>query len=109
MEATQEMISITVLIAGRPYPLKIKAADESAIRKVVKEINDQVNRFQIAYTTKDKQDCLAMVALTYAVNALKNNQEDTASDETPTTTIQPEVLERLDNVEAILELALNAS
>lgn len=108
MEATQEMISITVLIAGRPYPLKIQAANESAIRKVVKEINDQVNRFQIAYTTKDKQDCLAMVALTYAVNALKEEKEETGSDDTPETN-QSEVLERLNNVEAILELALNAS
>jgi cell division protein ZapA len=106
MEETMEMISITVLIAGRPYPLKIKAGDEASIRKVVKEINDQVNRFQIAYTTKDKQDCLAMVALTYAVNALKEDKE-TGSD-TDTLSNQSEVLERLDQVDALLDLALHA-
>jgi len=70
----QEMISITVLIAGRPYPLRVKAADEAAIRRIVKEINEKVNRFQLNYTKKDKQDCLSMALLTYAVDLFKLRQ-----------------------------------
>ncbi len=57
---------ISVQIAGRPYALKIQAQDEVAIRKLVRDINEKVNRFQMAYPSKDKQDCLALVVLTYA-------------------------------------------
>ena len=65
---------ITVLIAGRPYPLKIKDGDEPIIRKIVKEVNDKINRFQLTYTNKDKQDCLSMAVLTYAVDLYKAEQ-----------------------------------
>ena len=67
-------INITVLIAGRPYPLKIKANDEGVIRRIVKELNEKINRFQLTYTKKDKQDCLAMTLLTYAVDLHKSRQ-----------------------------------
>ena len=73
----QDTKNITVLIAGRPYPLKIKAGDEPTIRKIVKEVNEKVNRFQLTYTSKDKQDCLSMAVLTYAVDLHKNKQDNT--------------------------------
>lgn len=62
-----ETKNITVVIAGRPYPLKIKVSDESSIRKIVKEVNDRINQFQQSYSQRDKQDCLSMAILTYAV------------------------------------------
>lgn len=71
MEGKDNTKHITVLIAGRPYPLKINAEDEPRIRQVVKEVNDKINRFQLTYTNKDKQDCLAMALLTYAVDLHK--------------------------------------
>lgn len=67
----KESKQITVVIAGRPYPLKIDAGDEPAIRKIVKDVNEKVNRFQMTYTNKDKQDCLSMALLTYAVDLQK--------------------------------------
>ena len=67
----EETINITVLIAGRPYPLKIKAEDEVSIRKIVKEVNEKINQFQLSYIKKDKQDCLSMTLLTYAVDLHK--------------------------------------
>ena len=70
----QETKQITVTIANRPYPLKIKAEDERIIRKIAHEINEKINRFQLSYTNKDKQDCLAMVILTYAIDLQKNKQ-----------------------------------
>lgn len=76
---------ITVLIAGRPYPLKIKENDEPTIRKIVKEINDKINQFQLTYANKDKQDCLSMAILTYAVDLHKimqtNNQPSVPTPE----------------------------
>ncbi len=67
----QATINITVLIAGRPYPLRIKQGDEATIRKIIKEINEKINRFQLSYSNKDKQDCLAMALLTYAIDLHK--------------------------------------
>ena len=77
----KDTTNITVLIAGRPYPLKIKAGDEAAIRKIVKEVNEKVNRFQLTYTKKDKQDCLSMALLTYAVDLHKAQQGDSSDSD----------------------------
>lgn len=73
-EDGQETKSITVSIAGRPYPLKVKVSEEADIRRIVKELNDRINRFQATYTDKDRQDCLSMAALTYAVESHKASQ-----------------------------------
>lgn len=70
--------TITVVIAGRPYPLRVKEEDEEAIRKIVKEVNDKVNHFQLTYTDRDKQDHLAMVTLTFAVELYKTRQNQRA-------------------------------
>ena len=76
---SQETKNITVVIASRPYPLKVKQEEEASIRKIIKEINEKINRFQLTYTNKDKQDCLAMAVLTYAVDLYKT-QQNTVQD-----------------------------
>ena len=63
--------NITVLIAGRPYPLKIKDGDEPIIRRIVKEVNDKIALFQNTYPRKDRQDWLSMALLTSAVDLHK--------------------------------------
>lgn len=75
MAATQDTINITVIIAARPYPLRVSKRDEAMIRRIVKEVNEKVNKFQLTYTTKDKQDCLAMALLSYAVDLQKNKTQ----------------------------------
>lgn len=72
---------LTIVIAGRPYPLKVQKADEPTIRRIVKEINDKVNDFQLTYVNKDKQDCLAMAILTYAVELNQQKQSALASND----------------------------
>lgn len=64
-------MNITVLIAGRPFSLSVKAREEQLIRKTVKEINEKVNQFQLTYKQRDKQDCLSMALLTSAVDLNK--------------------------------------
>ncbi len=64
---SDEYKNITITLAGRPYPLKIKTGDEDSIRRIVKGLNEKINNFQIAYTSKDKQDCISMTLLTVAV------------------------------------------
>lgn len=105
MDERLDMVSITVLIAGRPYPLKIKDTDEPSIRKIVKEVNDKINQFQLTYTTKDKQDCLAMVALTYAVDAMK--QKESSGDDPQTSSSPAPAIQRLSELDRLLESLLN--
>jgi cell division protein ZapA (FtsZ GTPase activity inhibitor) len=95
----QEVKNITVVIAGRPYPLKVQERDEPSIRKIVNEINEKVNDFQLTYTNKDKQDCLAMAALTYAVDNYKTRLSNVA--------LEDDVLvQRLENIDTLLEQLL---
>ena len=64
------------MIAGRSYPLRIKSEDEIAIRGVVEEINEKIKEFQLTYKNRDKQDCLSMALLTYAVESHKKTFSD---------------------------------
>lgn len=57
---------IILVIAGRPYPLRIAESEEEGLRALVKEINERFNDFQVRYSDRDKQDCLVMTLLTYA-------------------------------------------
>ena len=93
------MIKITVIIAGRPYPLRIKAADEPAVRKIVKEVNDKITTFQSAYQGRDKQDGLSMTILTYAFDLYKLRQDRPAPNE-------PGIHSHLDRIDELLEKLL---
>lgn len=91
-----DTINITVVIAGRPYPLRIKEPDEPVIRRLIKEINDTVNRFQQTYANKDKQDCLAMALLTQSIELYKS--QSSAPDDALTA--------QLSHLESLLDQAL---
>lgn len=90
---SDNMKSITVLIASRPYPLRIKEEDEKRIKDIVKDINDKISNFQLTYAQKDKQDCLAMALLTYAVD-LKKQKEQTE---------ESVLMQHLEKIEAIVD------
>ncbi len=62
----EELISITVWLAGRSYRLKIKPEEESAIRMSVKLADTKVNEMRTHYAGKDDQDFMAMTLLSYA-------------------------------------------
>ena len=63
-------LSIKVSIAGRIYPLTVKAEEEESIRKAVKEIDRTVKDYEQNYAVKDKQDLLAMCALQFATQKI---------------------------------------
>lgn len=75
-----DIININVIIADRPYPLKIKQSEEEDVRKAAKEVNEKVTHFQQVYAAKDKQDYLAMSALMYAVQILDNKKKSIEND-----------------------------
>lgn len=89
---------LTVTIAGRPYPLKIKASDEPVIRRIVKEVNEKVNKFQLTYPNREKQDCLAMALLAYAVDLHKASSQPAASSS--------EISEKLSRIQSLLDEAM---
>ena len=59
-------IKISVVIAGRSFPVKITEEEETSVRSIEKDINSQVTEFQQKYTDKDKLDLVIMVLLTKA-------------------------------------------
>ena len=79
--ATNSSRAIQVVIAGRPYPIRVTGAEEAGLRQLVTEINNRFNDFQIKYSNRDAQDCLVMTLLTYA-NELRSARElaDTSTD-----------------------------
>ncbi len=66
--------SITVTIADRPYKLTVKRDDEELFREATKYINDRLKSYAANFSFKDRQDLLAMVALQYTTNALRNER-----------------------------------
>ena len=95
----KDLVNITVLIAGRPYPLKVKSTDEPAIRQIVKDVNEKINHFQLTYNKKDKQDCLSMALLTYAVDLHKSQQDADHSEEAELST-------RIDQLDSLVDTLL---
>ncbi len=100
MEVQDEMIRITVLIAGRPYPLKIHAKEEPVVRRLVKALNDRIIQFQQTYK-KDKQDLLAMTLLTYAMDLHKAQSNKTSN--IPITQLTNSIQEVDELLESILD------
>lgn len=80
MAAEEETININLIIADRPYPLKIKPSEEEDIRIAAKQINRKVQDFQQSYSAKDKQDYLAMCALMFAVENIVSDKKTEAKD-----------------------------
>jgi len=83
---------ISIVIAGRSYSLKVVEHEVEMIESMVREINQKVNDLQAKYSANDKQDCLAMALLTYAVE-LARKEQDTPS----------EWLEKLDAIQEDLQ------
>ena len=88
-----ELININVIIADRPYRLKIKPKEEENVRRAAKQINDKIKEFQNTYEAKDKQDYMAMCALLFAVDVLNNENKPAAADDDLS-----EKLDELDNI-----------
>jgi len=76
----EKTININLIIADRPYPLKIKVSEEEDIRLAAKEINKKVKDFQQSYSAKDKQDYLAMCALMVSVENIVSKKNSSSID-----------------------------
>ncbi len=62
-----EKFLLTLEIAGRKYPLRIKRSDEQAFRAAEKRIDKKLNQYRVAFGSENSklstQDFLAMTAI----------------------------------------------
>jgi cell division protein ZapA (FtsZ GTPase activity inhibitor) len=64
---------ISVIIADRPYRLKVESEkEEEQCRKAKDLINKKMKDYADTFAFRDKQDLLAMVALQLAVDVVKS-------------------------------------
>ena len=74
--------SLTLVVDGRKYPLKINKSEEEAYRNAAKKINSRINQYRVAYGDSPNlitQDFIAMTAIQILVEnfelGTKNNTE----------------------------------
>lgn len=61
----------TIYILDRPYKLKVRPDDEHFLRKAAETIDSQARSYGKMYAYNDRQDLLAMVALTQITQLLE--------------------------------------
>ena len=86
---------ITVVIAGRSYPVKATEAEARLIPGIEKKINDQIMKIQMSYKNLDMQDYLSMVLLTNIMSTNNAEEPDTGA-----------VSEKLDQLNSLIESAI---
>ncbi len=92
----QELIPINIVIGDRTYRIKTSAADEEAVRRTLKTINDKIIEFKTQFAGKDMQDYIAMVLIWYAT--LAAGQEGNPAQEQELTEALLKIEEQLDKV-----------
>ncbi len=90
---------ISVIIADRPYRLKVNnEQEEEQFRKAGQLINEKLQEYASHFAFRDKRDLLAMVVLQFAVDFLKSKQ---ALD------YQEELRDKLNNIDQMLDIYLS--
>ena len=92
-------LSITVVIADRPYKLTISPDEEEAIRKAATAIETHIEKYASYFQYKDKQDLLAMVALQFSTSSIDFENQLKFRDQ--------ELMSRLSDVDKVLTESLN--
>lgn len=72
----QSAITVNLFIAGRKYPMKVKAEEEASIRAAGKMINHRIQAYKESTGIQDKQDLLAMVAFDLIMNVLQAEEAE---------------------------------
>ncbi|MFW5663650.1 MAG: cell division protein ZapA [Bacteroidota bacterium] len=73
---------ISVIIADRPYRLKVGSeSEEVQCRKAKDLINTKMKDYASSFAFRDKQDLLAMVALQFAVDVVKSEESSQFNQE----------------------------
>lgn len=87
-------LSITVVIADRPYKLKVDRKEEEGLRRAAKVIEEQIEKYASSFQFKDKQDLLAMVALQFSASTIDLEEQVRYRDN--------EMLDKLAEIDKVL-------
>ncbi len=87
----QDLIPVNINVGDRTYRVRIDSKDEEKIRRINKQINDQIIDFKTRFAGKDMQDYIAMVLLWFVTEQQSNGS---GSDNSQIST-QLEALEAL--------------
>ena len=92
-------LSIKIRIAARDYSMRVSPPEEERLRLAGRQLNERIKEFREQYGIQDKQDLLAMIALSTMADGLKVSKEKDGTDAALT-----ERLTRLDKVLSSLVL-----
>ncbi|AIZ63212.1 cell division protein ZapA [Hymenobacter sp. DG25B] len=92
-------LSIKIRVADRDYPMRVTPTEEERLRMAGRLLNDRIREFREQYGIQDKQDLLAMIALSTMADRLKVSKEKDGTDAALT-----ERLSRLDQLLSSLVL-----
>lgn len=81
------------MIEGRTYPLKVSEEDAASMLKIVEEVNESLKSLHVSYPQKDRQDCMAMALLTYAVKLYESRADS----------LSPDIQEKLEVMDRLLD------
>lgn len=87
----QDLIPVNINVGDRTYRVRIDSKDEEKVRRINKQINDQIIDFKTRFAGKDMQDYIAMVLLWF-VTEQQSNQSGADNSQIST---QLEALEAL--------------
>ncbi|WP_019946115.1 cell division protein ZapA [Hymenobacter aerophilus] len=73
-------LSIKIRIADRDYPMKVSPQDEERLRLAGRLLSERLKEFRDKYGIQDKQDLLAMIALSTMADRLKVSTEKDGTD-----------------------------
>jgi cell division protein ZapA (FtsZ GTPase activity inhibitor) len=91
-----DLIPVTLWIAGRGYRIRIKKQDEAAVRLAVKIADERINELRHSYAGKDDQDFIAMCLLMYAT--------DQVTDANSLNPVQQELVQQMINrIDKVIE------
>ncbi|HEX8350651.1 MAG TPA: cell division protein ZapA [Hymenobacter sp.] len=93
-------LSIKIRVADRDYPMRVSPQEEERLRLAGKLLNDRIKEFREQYGIQDKQDLLAMIALSTMADSLKVSKEKDGTDAALT-----ERIARLDKLLSTLVLS----
>ncbi|TGE07780.1 cell division protein ZapA [Hymenobacter fodinae] len=73
-------LSIKIRVADRDYPMRVSPQDEERLRMAGRLLNERLKEFREQYGIQDKQDLLAMIALSTMADRLKVSKEKDGTD-----------------------------
>lgn len=71
METSEEKLVIQLNIGSQRYPISVRRDQEEIFRKAATQINEKINRYQVAYPGQGYEKYMSVALLDFAVKVLQ--------------------------------------